>query len=192
RAGARRVGPRARPAEIAPPCSCRPRLMLRAVEKVAGGALAEPIHAVSRLDVLLHFSEPVAFNIVDELGGSPIAPLFEEERNTRRRALVSERAEPIGMRGPRARPALSAGDHPTEPRGFLRLDGDVLDGGTPLAAQKVPIGFIARHVSAVEHQPPEQRLGAHPPDRRWRFEQERDALVGARLILRRYAEPHVG
>src|SRR3546814_2295332 len=46
----------------------------------------------------------------------PLAPLLEEERHAGRRALVADRARPVGMHRPRAGPALAADDDPVNAR----------------------------------------------------------------------------
>ena len=99
--------------------------MLASVERAAGGALAEAKHAVIvlyRQSLRPHASRRVVslagcsihVNVarIERIYRRPLPPLLEKERDASCRALIARAPEPIRMRGPRLRPAFTAGDEP--------------------------------------------------------------------------------
>src|SRR5690606_17372811 len=124
------------------------------------------------------------------------AELLHEHRDAGRLALLYDRARPGEVHRAGVRPALPADDHPAdavravvvgvwEPTGS---EGVAILG---IAADEAESGLDLLAGAAAQVNRTEERLGADEADGRRRVEEQREPLVGARLVLDADAQPDV-
>ena len=100
---------------------------MRYAVQQAPGALLADLHESGGHRVMVNASEAIGHQISARqtiaeplvrhvVQGAPFPPLLEEERHTRRLALVAQVPRPIGVHGPGLRAALAADNDPVEVR----------------------------------------------------------------------------